>query len=302
MQSKADEQLQKLILAGKTYASISAKLKIGVSTIWRYKHRHNLTKKYKHWTSSETRLLKEKYGSSSKIFQKIKKTKAAIYKKAFKLGINRKFRKRKYRLNKKFFDTWTLQSSYVMGWLYSDGNVTKDLRTFSLHLNKKDLKIVKHIKKALKSAHPIVLRGKYMEFRVHSKDIVKILCSKGCIPNKTKKIRFPKGLSKKYINHFVRGYFDGDGSIHFNKPNTIKIRIVGYYKFIKELKEQIKNCARVKATKIKKQQGCWAIEIYGDNARSFCKWIYKGAGKLYLERKYRRYAIHLKKRREMWGS
>jgi intein/homing endonuclease len=44
------------------------------------------------------------------------------------------------------------------------------------------------------------------------------------------------------LRHFVRGYFDGDGSIGFNKPNTIWIKIVGANKqFIYDLAQIFKD-------------------------------------------------------------
>lgn len=122
------------------------------------------------------------------------------------------------------------------------------------------------------------------------------------MPRKAHKLAFPKKLPKKYYSHFVRGYFDGDGSIHFNKPNVIKIRIVGYGPFIEDLKSKVEETTKIISTEAKKWPGCYGIEFYGNNARAFCKWIYKDSGKLYLERKHKRYINHLKKRAIMWGT
>lgn len=39
------------------------------------------------------------------------------------------------------------------------------------------------------------------------------------VPNKSLKIRFPDNIVDidKYLNHFMRGIFDGDSSIQFRK-------------------------------------------------------------------------------------
>lgn len=38
----------------------------------------------------------------------------------------------------------------------------------------------------------------------------------GLYPNKSLTVKFPD-IPQKFINHFVRGYFDGDGCIYFEK-------------------------------------------------------------------------------------
>lgn len=283
-------------LKTKKYFEIAKEFGVNECTIQRKMHKFGLTKKQHKWSKNEILLLTKNYGTNKKIFKLFpKRSKLSIYKKAHKLKIERPFKKRKYKLNNKFFEKWTKESSYILGWLYSDGNVSKDLRTFSLHLNKKDLDIVEKIRKALSSNQKIFIRGNYLEFRINCKQTGKTLYNLGCFPKKSKKIKFPKNMPKKFISHFVRGYFDGDGSIHFNKPNVIKIRIVGNKKFIQELKKIIEN-SKIKVSKIKKGVGCCGIEIYGDNARKFCFWIYSDSGHLYLKRKYLRYINHLRKR------
>ena len=48
----------------------------------------------------------------------------------------------------------------------------------------------------------------------------------GCLNNKTQKIRLPN-LSNELMPHFIRGYFDGDGSIYKIKkrPNSFSVSI-----------------------------------------------------------------------------
>ncbi|MFQ5405560.1 MAG: LAGLIDADG family homing endonuclease [Candidatus Micrarchaeia archaeon] len=47
----------------------------------------------------------------------------------------------------------------------------------------------------------------------------------GCLTRKSNRFSFPT-VPSSFLKHFVRGYFDGDGSIMINKPNTLKIRFV----------------------------------------------------------------------------
>ena len=38
--------------------------------------------------------------------------------------------------------------------------------------------------------------------------------------NKSLKLMFPKSISTIFMNHFIRGYFDGDGSISFSRKGA----------------------------------------------------------------------------------
>lgn len=286
-------------LKTKTYLAIAKEQEVGKSTIQRKLKQFKLTKPTKPWSKKEIQGLKENYDAREGI-QKFfsNRTKTAVYRKAFKLGLHRPLRRRYRKVNEDFFKKWTKESGYVLGWLFSDGNVSRDLRTFGFHINKKDIEILKKIKNVLKSQHKISVYGNYIEFRVHSKKMCKDLVALGCMPKKALKIRFPKKMPKKYASHFVGGYFDGDGSIHFNYPNVIKISIVGNRKFIDCLGKEIAKMLKIEKPKIRKlPSGTWRIGFYGNNARKFCKWIYKGRPNLYLDRKYQRFKNHLNKRR-----
>jgi len=290
-------------LKTKKYFEIAKEFEVSTSTIQRKLRKFDLLQKKQKWAGWEIRLLKKYYGTEKNLGRRFPaRTKASLYKMAFKIGLERPFKKRKYALNENFFKKWTKESSYFLGWMYSDGNVNKDLRTIQFHIHKKDLLIMKKLRRCIKSKQKIFIRGNHVEFRVHSKKICEDLVELGCMPKKAHKLCFPKRIPKKYYSHFVRGYFDGDGSIHFNKPNVIKIRIVGYDLFIRELKSKVEETAKIMSSNVKNWPGCSGIEFYGKNARDFCKWIYKGSGKLYLERKHTRYINHLNMRARMWAN
>jgi hypothetical protein len=149
----------------------------------------------------------------------------------------------------------------------------------------------------MQSTHPIKIQGKYLYFRIYNKRIAHRLIELGCIPRKSLVLRFPK-LPKKYLKHFVRGYFDGDGSIHFNKPNVIKIRLLGAtHEFVKTLQEKLFLQLKLRKHKIKKHHSIYFFEYYGDDARKFCSWIYSEKGNLFLRRKYERFISHIDLRR-----
>ena len=63
----------------------------------------------------------------------------------------------------------------------------------------------------------------------------------GCIENKSLVLTFPTydQVPEELIYHFIRGYFDGDGSVSINSKNYkyAHISIVGTENFIKKLSE-----------------------------------------------------------------
>jgi DNA-binding transcriptional regulator WhiA len=146
---------------------------------------------------------------------------------------------RKYKLNENFFDELTEKSSYWLGFLYADGYVRmKDGKSGELKLKLKDTD-KNHIEKFLKDIEckkPIKCgvdgKSKFCSVTVYSNLLVNKLFDLGCVNNKTQKIRLPK-LSEPFMSHFIRGYFDGDGSIHKikNRPNSFSVSICSNNEF-----------------------------------------------------------------------
>jgi len=286
-------------IKNKSYLQIAKENGISRSTIGRKLIKFKLTSPSEFWNEKEIQILKENYSNLEGVHLLFpNRTKSSVYHFASRIGLNRSIRKRYYDTDENFFKKWTNESSYALGWMFSDGNVAKDRRTFGFHLHKKDIKILKILKELMNSKHKIFLYGNAAEFRIHSKKMCGDLISLGCMPNKTFKIKFPKKLPKKYLNHFIRGYFDGDGSISFNYPNAIKIKIVGNKQFIEGFRKKVVEMIKTNMPKMKKMGKIWQIEFYGDNARKFCSWIYKDCDNLFLERKYKRFENHLIKRGE----
>jgi len=119
-----------------------------------------------------------------------------------------------YFFDKAFFKTIdTQEKAYILGFLYADGNICKNIMQICLH--KKDLEILNFIKDQLKSNHKIVNDRGYVRFRIGNEELVKDLFKLGLVKRKTFTLKFPEEniLPKKFINHFIRGYFDGDGCI-----------------------------------------------------------------------------------------
>jgi hypothetical protein len=107
-------------------------------------------------------------------------------------------------------------------------------------LQQDDSEILEKIKNILKYTGPLVqkppknLRCKpSIELCIDRQKFAQDLIKLGCIPNKSMKLVFPteQQVPKNLVRHFVRGYFDGDGSTNRG------VMIVGTLMFCNKLIE-----------------------------------------------------------------
>lgn len=132
---------------------------------------------------------------------------------------------RKYYINQEYFSKIDNQKkAYWLGFLMADGCVInkKGNKMLMLGLSIKDKKHIEKMLNDMDANYPINIgeskspTGKY--FKNAS---VTITCKKLCDDlndycvneNKTFNSEIPKNINHKYIRHFIRGFFDGDGCI-----------------------------------------------------------------------------------------
>ena len=127
-------------------------------------------------------------------------------------------------INENFFKNQTPEMAYVLGYIYSDGNIANGLNYFSI--SQKEPEILHKIKELMGSEHTIA-RKKTQELSVltiGNKVMINDLLGLGLTPNKSLDVQFPI-LDKNLYSHFIRGYFDGDGSILLNN-NSWRVSFV----------------------------------------------------------------------------
>lgn len=143
----------------------------------------------------------------------------------------------------------TQNKAYFLGLLYADGNVSSQKNCFSLGLSGKDAFILKKLKKEIKTKKNIhVIKSKnknhqnHYRLDINSLQIKNDLIKLGCIPVKSKILEFPSSymVPDEFISHFIRGYFDGDGSISaVGKYKIITCTIASSIPFIQRLYEKL---------------------------------------------------------------
>lgn len=166
------------------------------------------------------------------------------------------------KFNENFFDIIDNEAkAYWLGFLYADGNVRinvhkrgyksyitslsqmeiEPLEKFINSISGTDIKISNWITNVNTISYNISLNSKIM---------FDGLCKYGCIPNKSLILEFPSNIPIELHNHFIRGYFDGDGSIYKSnskvkfKNHTViysdgSASICGTLEFLKVLKDNL---------------------------------------------------------------
>lgn len=117
-----------------------------------------------------------------------------------------------------FFDKIDAENkAYFLGWMFSDGNVSKDSNAISINLKNTDGHILSAFSRAICRGKDLSRIGDLKGIKdycrrinINSRSIREALIRHGCIPQKSLTLRFPR-VSKDMLPHFIRGYFDGDG-------------------------------------------------------------------------------------------
>lgn len=207
------------------------------------------------------------------------------------------------RVNKDFFKKWTHEMAYVLGFFAADGTMIKNNRGacfVEFHITDKDILV--DIKKALNSDHKISVRNRGNNYKlgyrlqIGSKEIFNDLTNLGFIPNKSNTLLFPD-IPSKYLSHFVRGYFDGDGCVYFKKHKAkdrknprwvFSSRFTsGSKDFLVSLHAILKNYGLKKGFIVNKQRGYELVFSHKDSLALYRLMYNNIPSKLFLERKYK---------------
>lgn len=126
-------------------------------------------------------------------------------------------------LNKDFFKKWSPEMAYVLGYFAADGSMLRNGRgAYFIEFTSTDRTLISLVQNAVASSHSVTARRRggntktAYRLQIGSKDWYEDLCFLGFSQAKSKVLRFPR-VPKTLDSHFVRGYFDGDGSVYLAK-------------------------------------------------------------------------------------
>jgi intein-encoded DNA endonuclease-like protein len=190
--------------------------------------------------------------------------------------------------------------AYVLGFTFADGNIHKTSLSWDLQL--KDKEVLVKIKRALSATYRITLqRRSSYRLRINNRILINGAIKKGLLPKKNIRNILPN-IPTEYLNHFVRGYLDGDGWTVLRKGrNEFDLGFSsGNKEFLNNLSTLIAKNVGVKYVDIRKRlkmtpkkllSTTYMMEYYSVNAIRVADWIFSDLqeGDLYLNRKYKTY-------------
>ncbi len=202
--------------------------------------------------------------------------------------------KRLYRLRENAFERIEDEpTAYWLGFLFADGCVSekRGCWTTGLTLSKKDVEHLRKFLDFLESDYPLRKESCYETIGVYlySTRLAMDLINLGCTPRKSATLTFPD-LPIALIPHFVRGYFDGDGSAWIaGKYPCLYLNFVGNKHFLECLGHIIHLLTGVPSSgdvsKHPKSEVAYYLKYSGQiKAHHVAQWMYEGAT-VWMERK-----------------
>lgn len=141
--------------------------------------------------------------------------------------------------NQEYFDIESHNMAWLLGFIASDGSISLKTNTIKISLSTKDREILEKIKEEVE------IENKIRDFTTADGfdcSSVEWTCEKhknklkeyNIIPQKTFKLLPPYKLNKKYWIDYIRGYFDGDGSVNLIQGKNLRWQVCSATKPILE--------------------------------------------------------------------
>lgn len=154
----------------------------------------------------------------------------------------------------------TEAKAYLLGYLLADGNVyypSSGSPKLRMQLHVRDLNVLKFMRDELNSCNTIQYNTRNgvwdntCTFCVTSEQLVSDLAQWGMIPAKTYNLHLPI-LSEPFMQHMIRGLFDGDGSV-MNTDHCKGVDFSGMPHHLEQLQDYFFEHLQVSKKKIYKQ-------------------------------------------------
>lgn len=319
---KYEQEIANLYKLGVRIKDLSVKYKIRPQLIEKilYRNKIIIIKNYKNHNSNfrteeEVKNVINLYKNGltiNSIAEKLKVNRSCIYNLLTKFdAIEDKNRDvRKYPINDKFWDNFDENSLYFLGLMFTDGCVVKTSNTCFLSFKEEDEYILKKLSDllSLDSKNKIPVKTKIQNnyksviLNFTSEKIKKRLGELGCVPNKSLILKWPKFLeNSSFMNHFIRGIFDGDGCVcdikgwkrsSINIVSASKDFILGLDYFLK--KNKIITSDRKIFEKSSSKNILYSLTIKKkEDVKNFYNYIYNNSN-LFLKRKREKFIFYEK--------
>lgn len=220
----------------------------------------------------------------------------------------------KYILNHDYFNIIDMErKAYFLGFLFADGCNHQD-NSIRISLQERDKYILEQLNTEIGSNRPLGFEktSKYTKFKnaqdtyslsITSQNMSEQLERLGCVRKKSLILKFPlkEHVPEHLIPHFIRGYFDGDGSFvaHMMKckggrylHQQYKFSFTSTLEFCESVKKIIVDKFNIPVGIYERRKNSgknsYELNITGKKVFDVLDWLYKDST-IHLHRKYNKY-------------
>lgn len=175
--------------------------------------------------------------STKKTAEKYGRTAAQVHRAFNRMGYTRRNKPeelRRYYVDHYYFDDVDTQDkAYWLGFIYADGYISSlngDMKTITLSISQKDEVHILKLLRCLGSDYPVTKHviqtgynncSTYLKISIDSEQMYNALIKLRCNA-KLKNVLTPTKLMPNLHRHFLRGYYDGNGSIYTTTNSDVK--------------------------------------------------------------------------------
>lgn len=201
--------------------------------------------------------------------------------------------------------------AYFLGFFFADGcnyyetEHKNNLNRVMLRIQDSDINILNVFASDLyKTNKPITVINRNKQnpkwqdivcLEIQSKRISKALNDYGAVSNKSLILQFPTCVPEDLMNHFMRGYFDGDGFISDYEPKPggrPRFSVIGNKEFMEGFQKTLIKSTGLKENKLMLKPNTPSLRIleYGGTnvVKTIREYLYNNAT-IYLDRKKQRF-------------
>ena len=302
------EELKELYINGMSRSELAKHFNVSVTTIFRKLIENGLIENTKTFSDNEKRNIIAEYNKTknisltAKLFNVQTQNIIPILKESNVQLSDVSSARRKYEINEHYFDIIdTPNKAYCLGIWYADGCVSSTNNGIYLNLQDTDKSLLEQINKELNNTKPLKYVEKSKEnsnwkdiygIVIYSKTMKEALIKNGVLPRKSLIIQYPTFLPDELQNHFIRGVFDGDGSIFTLNTGYTGISIVGTRMICEGIRDAVEKIIDIHGyvydCSCDNNVTCVFRLYTKKDIIKFLDWLYKDST-IYMERKYCKY-------------
>jgi hypothetical protein len=216
------------------------------------------------------------------------------------IPVGKKYSYRKYLLREDMFDVIdTEEKAYWLGFIYADGCINKEMTTLSIGLSAVDAEHLEKFRDIISPGKPVYRDTRMAEWKgkkklaykatlsIWSRNISLSLHDVGVSKERQEPEKLFAAIPDRLFCHWLRGYFDGDGSA---ATHVCRIALVGEYKLLKWIESKLDEFISIGAGRAiyyprNKRRVVGSIYFGGKSTtKAIGEFIYRDAS-VFLERK-----------------